>query len=228
MYDQILEDIYFNQENPSCFSGINRLYAQAKQRVPEIKLDDVKRWLFKQEAYTLHKPRRRKFIHRRVYVSGTDEQFQIYVCDMRVISKENDGHNYILTCIDVFSKYSCAIPTKSKRPAEVAEAFLSILSDGGREPKFVQTDEGTEFPGRPFPDMLNQKGIKFFTSKNPDIKCSIVERFNRTLKTRMWKVFTQFRSRRWLDVLPKLVRAYNYSHHRSIHMRSSLDVKKCE
>ncbi len=79
--------------------------------------------------------------------------------------------------------------------------------------------EGTEFLGHQFQDMLSQKGIKFFTSKNPDIKCSIVERFNRTLKTRMWKVFTHLRTRRWLDVLPKLVRAYNYSHHRSIHMR---------
>jgi len=222
--DKVLEDIYYNLDSPSSFTGINSLYKEAKKQLPNISVSDVKRWLCKQESHTLHKPRRKKFLHRRVYVSGIDEQFQIDLCDMRAVAKENDGNNYILTCIDVFSKFAWAVPTKTKRPSEVAQAFVHVLLDG-RKPKFVQSDEGTEFLGHPFQTMLKNENILFFTSKNPDIKCSVVERFNRTLKTRMWKVFTKLRSHRWVDILPKLVKAYNNSFHRSIHMRP-VDVTK--
>src|SRR5579864_5216265 len=44
----------------------------------------------------------------------------------------------------------------------------------------------------------------------------MVERFNRTLKTKMWKYFTHHNTYRWVDVLPKLVEAYNNSIHRTI------------
>src|SRR3981189_2970277 len=44
----------------------------------------------------------------------------------------------------------------------------------------------------------------------------MVERFNRTLKTKMWRLFTHNNTRRWLEVLPKLIVGYNKSYHRSI------------
>ena len=37
---------------------------------------------------------------------------------------------------------------------------------------------------------LKDEGIHFYVSQNEDIKASVVERFNRTLKTKMWKYFT--------------------------------------
>ena len=63
---------------------------------------------------------------------------------------------------------------------------------------------------------MKTKKIHFFTTENPETKASIVERFQRTLKTRMWKYFTHHRTLRYVDILPKLVHGYKHAYHRSI------------
>jgi hypothetical protein len=64
--------------------------------------------------------------------------------------------------------------------------------------------------------MLRERGIKFFTSQNEDIKASIAERFNRTLKTKMWRYFTHKSTNNFIDVLPDMVHSYNNTYHRTI------------
>src|SRR5438552_17537168 len=49
-------------------------------------------------------------------------------------------------------------------------------------------------------------------------KAAVCERFNRTLKSKMWRYFTRRGSYRWINVLPDLISAYNASKHRSIGM----------
>ena len=63
---------------------------------------------------------------------------------------------------------------------------------------------------------MKSKKIHFFTTENPETKASIVERFQRTLKSRMWKYFTHHRTLRYVDILSKLVEGYNHAYHRSI------------
>ena len=66
--------------------------------------------------------------------------------------------------------------------------------------------------------MLKRHDIKFYTSENEDIKAAIIERFNRTLKTKMYRYFTAKNTRRHVDVLPDLLHSYNQTYHRSIDM----------
>jgi len=82
----------------------------------------------------------------------------------------------------------------------------------------VQSDKGTEFVNSTFQSMLRRRGIKFYTSENEDIKAAVVERFNRTLKEKMYRYFTSKHTRRYTDILQYLVYAYNHTHHRSIGM----------
>ena len=44
----------------------------------------------------------------------------------------------------------------------------------------------------------------------------MVERFNRTLKERMWRYFIAHQTNQYRDILPKLVQAYNHTWHRAI------------
>jgi len=64
---------------------------------------------------------------------------------------------------------------------------------------------------------MGRHGIHYFASES-DQKAAVVERFNRTIKTRLWTYMSDRGSVRWLDVLVKLVDAYNHSYHRSIGM----------
>ena len=58
-----------------------------------------------------------------------------------------------------------------------------------------------------------------------DKKAAIVERFNRTLKTMMWKYFYSKGTYNWVDVLDDLVNNYNNTKHGSILMKP-VDVNK--
>ena len=67
---------------------------------------------------------------------------------------------------------------------------------------------------------MKKETIVHFTSNNKDIKCAVVERFNRSLKSRMFKYFTSKGNRKFLDILDDLVLAYNNSIHRTKKMKS--------
>jgi len=78
-----------------------------------------------------------------------------------------------------------------------------------RKPNYLHTDKGTEFLNATFQSLLAENDIKFYTSQNEDIKCTVVELFNRTLKSRMFRYFTYKSTSRYLDVLQQLVSAFN-------------------
>ena len=132
----------------------------------------------------------------------------------------NDGYRYLLTVIDIFSRYAWAKPIKTKTGAEVTLAFIQVMEENARKPKKLQTDNGREFENVPFQRMLTDHNIRFFTISSA-YKAAVVERFNRTLKGKMWKFFTHTGSYRWLDVLPRILKSYNASKHRSIGMPPS-------
>ena len=163
----------------------------------------------------MHKPVRRKFLRRRTIVGGIDHQWQADLIDVRTLKKDNDGYVFLLTCIDVLSKYAWVVPLKDKSGTSLVKAFQQIFAEG-RKPLKLQTDKGTEFKNRLVQKLLRDLNIDFFTTENDDIKAAVVERFNRTLKERLWRYFTKTNSTRYLDVLPDLVNAYNNSFHRSI------------
>jgi len=166
---------------------------------------------------TFDKSARVRFRRRKTYSKKPGDRFQIDLADLVNISSHNDGCRYLLTCIDVFTKRAWAVPTKTKTGREVSRAFEKILSDGYK-PNMVQSDKGTEFLNSTFQSMLKQHNIKFYTSANEDIKAAVVERFNRTLKTKMYRYFTARNTRRYVDVLPDLLHSYNHTYHRSIGM----------
>jgi len=99
----------------------------------------------------------------------------------------------------------------------VTEAFEKILDSGG-DSRMLQTDKGSEFDNSSFQQMLKRHNIHFYTSENEDIKAAVVERFNRTLKTKMYRYFTFKNTLRYIDILQDLVDSYNTTRHRSIGM----------
>lgn len=210
--NKLLAQSYYTPQRVGAYGGIDAL-----QRATRLKKRVVKDWLSYQDAYTLHKPVRRKFTRRRTIVGGMDQQFQADLIDVQKLKKSNGGFVFLLTCIDVLSKFAWVVPLKNKTGQSLVAAFTSIFSRG-RKPESLQTDKGKEFLNTLFLKFLKQEGVHHFTTENDDIKASIVERFNRTLKEKMWRYFTRKNTLRYVEVLPQILRGYNYSYHRSIKM----------
>ena len=215
--DAALRKVYYDPRNPGSLGGINKLIRAVKNDAEiQPKLDDVKKWMAGEDTYTLHAPAARHFPRNRVLVSGIDVQFQSDLVDMSAYAEENDGVHYLLTCVDVFSKYAWVRPLKNKTGRSVTSAFKDIL-DEGRVPRRLQTDEGKEYYNKSFQDLMRVRDITHFSTGN-ETKCALVERYNRTLKTIMWRYLTSINSRRYIDALEDMVSGYNNSYHRSIKM----------
>jgi len=206
-----MDATYHTLRSPGSFGGVHNL-----RRYSGRSAQAVTDYLAGQDAYTLHKPRRLRFPRRKTYSKGIADLYQIDLADLSSLSPFNDGTRYLLTCIDVFTKRAWAVPVRSKFGRVVAEAFERIIAE--RKCNMVQSDKGTEFLNSTFQSMLRRHGIKFYTSENDDLKAAVVERFNRTLKTKMFRYFTYKKTRRYVDVLDDLLHSYNNTYHRSIGM----------
>lgn len=216
--EQTLKAIYYDPNHPAALGSANKLAKATK-----FPLKKVKKWLAKQKTYTLHRQARKTYPSRKYYVSNIDEQWQMDLADMIKIKRHNNGYAYILTCIDILSRFGWARPLKTKHGTEVASAINDIFTSSQRKPERIQTDQGMEFYNRNVKQLLSEQDIELFSVMSPK-KCALVERWNRTLKSKLWKYFSSKNSYKWLDVLPKLVDAYNRSVHRVIKMRP-VDVK---
>ena len=130
---------------------------------------------------------------------------------------ENRPYRYILVVIDCFSRYVWTRPLKTKTAEESANALNSILTEMPYRPRFFASDQGNEFSiaNESLRKVLVDKfKLKVYTLKGRT-KSSIVERWNRTFKTRLERYFTASKSRNWVKVLQNFTNNINNTVNRS-------------
>lgn len=173
-------------------------------------------------AAELHRPARRRFARRHVTVKGINDLYQADLVEMIPYAKVNKGMKYILTMINCFTKFALAVPLKSKSATEVALNLEPIL----KKHKMIhfQTDQGTEWFNSRVNNLMVKYNINHYHTFS-EIKSCIVERFNRTLKEKLWRMFTAQGSYEWVSTLPKIVREYNDTVHRTIGLKPK-DVRQ--
>lgn len=176
-------------------------------------MTDVKWDLVKE----LHFPARKNYPRRHVDIRDINETFSADLVEMIPYATENEGYKYILTVIDNFSKFAWAVGVKSKNATDVTKAMESIL-ELGRVPRNLWVDNGKEFWNIKFKALLLKYNIHMYSTFT-HIKAGICERFNRTLKRKMWMKFSYQGTYNWTKILPSLVENYNNSKHRTIRMK---------
>ena len=195
--DKYFLKYYTNPKNPGSFSGLTGLYKALNEKEKTDK-NRLEKWIQSLDTYTLHKPKYKTFERNKTIVPGREDTWQADLIDMNSLTNENDGNIFILMVIDVFSKYAWSIPLKNKKAETVIDAFKKIFLTG-RKPKKIHTDKGSEF--------FNSKAEMYFKKLNiqlysidSETKAAVVERFNRTIKERMWRLFTFNNNHRYIDI----------------------------
>lgn len=165
----------------------------------------------------LHRSARRNFVRQRTQMRGIRDTLQADLVEMIPYASQNQGMKYILTVINIFSKKAYAKPLKSKSGKDVKEALEDIIQSLGHPIKKIHTDRGKEFYNADVRAMLARYNIYLYSTFS-SMKAAICERFNRTLKSKMWKQFSFRSSFKWTDILPKLLAEYNNAKHSTIRM----------
>lgn len=206
----VLKRRYYDASKPGSLGGVKALTEAVGLTKKKKK---VVNWLSGEDAYTLHKPVRRKFLRRPVLVATLGDQIQADLVDVSAHAQNNEAVRFILTAIDAFSRFAWAIPLKKKTGVEVAQAMRTILDKVSY--RLLQTDKGKEFYNRDVESLLRAKKTKHFSTENEDQKASIVERFNRTLRGKIHRIITQNNRGEYLKQLQLIVRGYNKTVHSS-------------
>ena len=154
----------------------------------------------------LHKPRKIDFTRRKVISNHIDH---IWGIDLIIMIK-----------------YSWSYPLKSKKSIEIINSFKDIFKKSKIKPELIQSDEGTEFTNIQTQTFFKNNNIKWYYTFIRDIKCSICERYNRTILNKIYKNFTLNNNTIWINDLDKLVNEYNNSCHRSMKMKPIIASKK--
>lgn len=153
-----------------------------------------------------------------VIMRGIDDTLQADLVEMIPYAKKNNGMKYILTVINIFSKKAYARAVENKSGPKVTEAMESILKSLGHPIRNLHVDEGKEFYNTSMKKLLAKHNINMYSTFSTK-KAAICERFNRTLKNKMWKQFSYRGSYKWIDILQSLVDEYNSTKHRTIKMK---------
>ena len=135
---------------------------------------------------------------------------------MQKFARQNNGFRYLCVIIDCFSKYAWVKPLKNKTAQSIVKALALLLMT--ERPKLLQADQGSEFFNKDVAKMLEAFGPKLYHTYS-DKKASIVERVQRTLRSRLGRLYTQRDNNIWIDKIDDIVTSYNNSYHRSIKMK---------
>ena len=225
--DDILRQYYFNGINPSAYSGAQKLYSVLKKKYPDVfTITYIKQWLSNQDAYSLQKSRRHRFKTANVRVSAIGEQLDIDLLSMANLANKNDGIRFLLCAIDILSRKLWVRSLKSKTAKEVLKAMKDILKDiSPTKVKKIRADRGSEFSNQWFKKFMKDSNIYFFTTNNPP-KSNFVERVQRTLKERLYRMMRHKRTYRYIDQLQNVVSSYNQIPHRGLSGMAPNNVNK--
>ena len=92
--------------------------------------------------------------------------------------------------LDLFSKYGWIVPLKTKTGLEVSKSFGTIFKKAKAKPKKLWVDKGKEYYNKNVLDLLAKNNIEIYSTENEE-KSSVCERWNRTIKEKMYKRFTK-------------------------------------
>jgi hypothetical protein len=177
----------------------------------------ITKWLQRQEPYSFQIPLKRSFKRNKVIVKGIDNQWGVDLMDMTKFAKYNNGYNFILVVIYIFSKYVWLRPLKDKKGESVSKVLKDVLAEG-RSPNRIRTDKGQEFRSRLVDNVLKQRGIQHLFAQNTEIKANYVERVIKTIKSKIYRYFTHKQSYNYVKDLQKFANSYNKTYHRTIGM----------
>lgn len=195
-----LENIWTDVKHAASFAGPYKLYQIVKKEGKQkIGLKGIRDFLSNLEPYSLQKRVQRKFPRRHILTDSIDTIWDGDLQDVRNISKENEGIQYIMVLQDIFSRYVFTAPLKQKTASYVIEALKGIFANG-RKPKVFRTDKGSEFKNRWVSSFLEKEGVHQTFTEN-ETKSNFAERSIQNLENRLQRMFTQNQSYEFLSKL---------------------------
>ena len=212
-------DEYFEKYN---YPNASRLYKLLKDDNVSVTKKDVDTYLLSLEEIQITKEVKKKpKKNGHITAMFANQIWQIDIFILQKFVKQNKGYRDIFCAIDVFTRRVFCIAMKTKDIDDCTMALSQILKKSGAKPMAIMSDNDSSFKGEKFQSLLKSNNITHDMNIVGDHHAlGIVDRFARTIKTILTKVFIRTKKTNWIDSLDKIVDRYNEMPHTGI-----LDIK---
>ena len=160
------------------------------QGLTHIKPKKVKLWLGKQAFWQVNYPGPRHIIRPHYEITTPNEMHQFDLLYMPGDEVYGNKYKYVLTGVDVASRYKVARPLRTKKASDVADMIKDIYKVGPLTyPKIFQCDNGSEFKGE-VAKLLGGRDVEIrrTTTKYKHTHTAFVESFNKVLSVSLFKI----------------------------------------
>ena len=193
--DETLSDLYYNVKNKSAFSGVNKIFNEAKSQKLPITRQEIKNWLHSQKLYTTYFPPKSKTTYFRPQKSAKINRNKIISWGPNYLFEADLGHlpdlkwqtgnkPWFLVVIDTFTKFLWVEPLRSKQGIEVAQALNRIFEQ--QKPLLFRSDFGSEFYNSHVAEVMQKFDIHQYGARGIK-KAAIAENAIKFLKNKIYK-----------------------------------------
>jgi hypothetical protein len=219
MDDDTKEKIAQVQVNNN-FPSLERLVKLVISKYPIITREEVKMFLandvITQQTKGQYKPRKpKKGEGGHMTAFKPNELWNVDIFVMLRYKRVNDGYNYFLVCVDVFTRKAWGEPMKYKDSVSAREAISTIINKYNK-PRSILIDNDAGFlssdgrVGETFSQYLEKDGIALQTNALKDHHAmGIIDNFALRLRTILAKTAIKENSVRWIGQVDKILDIYN-------------------
>ena len=212
--DNIIAKIYFD---PAGYGSVNQTLKEAKAYDNTITYDYVKDWIARHTERKTNLKGFNSFI-----ASEPHEEYQM---DLMFFTDLKDP-TYIggLLMVDVFSKYTVVVPTKSKQIHDVAVAIEQAIHKMKGKPQTIYSDNEGAFVSNEIQKYFKDQNIRHLTTLS---HAPVAERQIRTIKNMLYKRY-EHEAKPWHELLYPVLLTYNNKLIHSVTKFTPADAMKPE
>lgn len=212
--DKIIKDYYENYNFPST----DKLYKILKKNNIDVNKNEIKIFIDNQTEQQLTKQtKENKKNYGHIVSFNPDMNYQIDIFDLSKYASYNKNYKYLFVMIDIFSRKVYVIPMKNKDIISTSKALDKIITDNNLKPITIISDSDSSFLGDKFQSIIKKYNIYHdAVILNDHHTLSIIDRFARTIKTVLTRLFLKTTTKNWIDKLTQLINSYNKTPHGGI------------
>jgi len=195
------------------FLGPDKFFNKIQRLGINLTRKQVRDMIYSLPTYQINEPVVRKKKHmKQILARAPKWEFQSDLIDLSKYKNYNRGYKYILTVIDIYSRYGWIIPLKSKSGSAVKEALEKVFQEA--RPLIFTSDNGREFLNQYVKGLLENYRIEQRTNfPNDHYHVGIIESFNRMVKKYLERYTSQKDTFTWFDVVDAISQNYNNTIH---------------
>lgn len=206
---EILKQLFYDPK--SGFVSVGRLFKKARDKALNLTYEDVKKFYDDQPVNQVF---HEKKINKDEYFSIKADKVGCIQSDLIDMSSNKDGaYKWIITFIDVNSRYAWAFPMTTKEPKNVLPFMDKVFKN--LKYKTFTTDDGGEYKNVVNDYIIENKIDRYVANptNNTKTRTALIERFNRSLLGKLRKILSYYKTNNWTKYLDDIVDNYNHTEH---------------